>query len=130
MWVLFFLSFFFPLSSFIFDVFGVIQNHQIIPSPNHISPPETLISASVNLPSSLFITLLCGRVFSFLHFLPPLPFLVKERMRLEREEATRQLEEETEVRYFSQGGLLTTFLPPYGSRNTAVTSSFFLTPVI
>lgn len=34
MWVLFFLSFF-PLISFIFDVFGVIQNHQIIPSPNH-----------------------------------------------------------------------------------------------
>lgn len=51
-------------------------------------------------------------------------------MRLEREEATRQLEEETEVRYFSQGGVLATFLPPYGSQNTAVTSSFFLTAVI
>lgn len=84
----------------------------------------------MNFPSSLFITLLCGRVSSFLLFLPRLPFLVKERMRLEREEATRQLEEETEVRYFSQGGVLATILPPYGSQNTAVTSSFFLTAVI
>lgn len=49
-------------------------------------------------------------------------------MRLEREEATRQLEEETEVRYFSQEGLLTTLLPAYGSQ--AVTSSFFLNAVI
>ncbi|XP_056868621.1 protein scribble homolog isoform X6 [Takifugu flavidus] len=42
-----------------------------------------------------------------------------ERMRLEREEATRQLEEETEVRYFFQGGVLTTFLPANGSQNTS-----------
>lgn len=70
---------------------------------------------------------LCGRVSS-LHFPPPLPFLVKERMRLEREEATRQLEEETEVSHFSQEGLLTTLLPAYGSQ--AVTSSFFLNAVI
>lgn len=43
----------------------------------------------------------CGRVSSLLDSLrplPPLPFMVKERMRLEREEATRLLEEETEVR--------------------------------
>lgn len=72
---------------------------------------------------------LCGRVSSLL-FPPPLPFLVKERMRLEREEATRQLEEETEVRYFSQGGVLMTFLPANGSQNTSVTSSFFLNAVI
>lgn len=31
------------------------------------------------------------------HPFPPLVSLVKERMRLEREEATRQLEEEAEV---------------------------------
>lgn len=72
---------------------------------------------------------LCGRVSSLL-FPPPLPFLVKERMRMEREEATRQLEEETEVRYFSQGGVLTTFLSANGSQNTSVTSSFFLNTVI
>lgn len=35
---------------------------------------------------------------------PPLPLLVKERMRLEREEATRLLEEETEVRFSSSAG--------------------------
>lgn len=90
-------------------VFGVIQNHKIIPSPNHISPPETLISASFSSHHCVV-----GCVPSC--FLPSLPFLVKERMRLEREEATRQLEEETEVRFLSQGGLLTTFLPPLGCK--------------
>lgn len=112
-----------PLISFIFDVFGVIQNHQIIPSPNYISPSGTLISASANRLSSLLITLLCGWVSSFLPFLPLLPFLVKERMRLEREEATRQLEEETEVRHFSQGGLLATFLSIWVTKHS---SNFFL----
>lgn len=53
-----------PPMSFIFDAFGVIRNHQIIPSPNHISPPETLISAPVNLPSSLFHHIaVCSGVF-------------------------------------------------------------------
>lgn len=63
MWILFFLSSFF-LVSFLFDVFGVIQNDQIILSPYHTSLPETLISASLNFPSLLFITLLCGCVWS------------------------------------------------------------------
>lgn len=136
MWILFFLSSHF-LSSFfliIFDVFGVIhkkKNHPLFPPLHHISPPETLISASVYLPSTVhYITVwLCGRVSSLL-FPPTLPFLVKERMRLEREEATRQLEEEAEVRSFSQEGVLTTFLPANGSQNTSVTSSFFLNAVI
>lgn len=41
---------------------------------------------------------MCAWVSSSLHSAPPLPLMVKERMRLEREEATRLLEEETEVR--------------------------------
>lgn len=50
---------------------------------------------------------MCGRVSSLLYSPPPppLPVLVKERMRLEREEATRLLEEETEVRHSSSAGL-------------------------
>lgn len=92
------LSFLSPLCfshlSFAFGVFGVIQNHPIIPSPNHFSPPVTLLPAF----ASHLIALLCGWVWLCVFPPPPpLPFLVKERMRLEREEATRLLEEETEV---------------------------------
>ena len=58
------------------------------------------------------IALLCGCVVGCLPLCtppPPLPFLVKERMRLEREEATRLLEEETEVRHSSTAGPQTNF---------------------
>lgn len=100
-------------------------------SPPHLTPWNTYFCSCVPPLSTVHhITVwLCGRVSSLL-FPPPLPFLVKERMRLEREEATRQLEEETEVRFFSQGGVLMTFLPANGSQNTSVTSSFFLNAVI
>lgn len=77
------------------------------------SPSVTLLSTSVNSPSSHRITVwLCvvGALPLLYSPLPPLPFLVKERMRLEREEATRLLEEETEVRHSSSAGLQTTFL--------------------
>lgn len=138
MWILFFPSSHF-LSSFfffliIFDVFGVIHKKKKssnLSTSTHLTPWNTYFCFCVPPLSTVHhITVwLCGRVSSLL-FPPPLPFLVKERMRLEREEATRQLEEETEVRYFSQGGVLTTFLPANGSQNTSVTSSFFLNAVI
>lgn len=38
-------------------------------------------------------------------FYPPPPFSLKERMRLEREAATRLLEEETEVRLYAPAAL-------------------------
>lgn len=136
MWILFFLSsHFLPSFFIIFDVFGVIhkkkKSSNLSTSPPHLTPWNTYFCSCVPPLSTVHhITVwLCGRVSSLL-FPPPLPFLVKERMRLEREEATRQLEEETEVRFFSQGGVLTTFLPANGSQNTSVTSSFFLNAVI
>lgn len=49
---------------------------------------------------------------------PPLPLLVKERMRLEREEATRLLEEETEVRHSSSAGLQKNFKEVCADKNT------------
>ncbi len=88
------------------------------------SPPVTLLSSSENPPSSLssshYCVAVCGWASSLLYSPPPpLPFLVKERMRLEREEATRLLEEETEVRHSSWAGLQTTFLSVQkGHKNT------------
>lgn len=73
----------------------------------HFSLPLTLLSSS----SSPLIALLCGCVCLGVFPLPPLlPLMVKERMRLEREEATRLLEEETEVRHSSSEGLQTNFV--------------------
>lgn len=134
----FFLLFFSHLS---FGVFGVIQNHPIIPSPYHFStffsshPCNTSFrlckSPSLHL-SSHYCVAVCGRVSTLLYSPPPppLPFLVKERMRLEREEATRLLEEETEVRHSSSAGLQTTFLSAKGSQKYHRTNSTGLYYVI
>lgn len=135
MWILFFLSsHFLPSFFIIFDVFGVIhkkKSSNLSTSPPHLTPWNTYFCSCAPPFSTVHhITVWLGGRVSSLLFPPPLPFLVKERMRLEREEATRQLEEETEVRFFSQGGVLTTFLPANGSQNTSVTSSFFLNAVI
>lgn len=126
---------FFPFCfslSFTSGVFGVIRNHPIIPSPFHLllccfsstSTPLTLLSSAVNPPSSCFTpssshycVLVCGWVSSLLYSTPPLPLLVKERMRLEREEATRLLEEETEVRHSSSAG------PQTSSLNRSLTTN-------
>lgn len=70
-----------------------------------------LTAPTPSLPSTCHCVIVWLRTLGCLpHFpssppLPPLPLLVKERMRLEREEATRLLEEETEVRYSSTAGL-------------------------
>lgn len=83
--------------------------------------------------SSHYCVAVCGRVSSLLYSPPPpppLPFLVKERMRLEREEATRLLEEETEVRHSSSVGLQTTFLSAKGSQKYHRTNSTGLYYVI
>lgn len=105
-----------PLPSVCLVWYKIIQS-----SPYHsphccFSPLLTPCNTSFFCKSSLFtshrITVwLCGWVSSLLYSPPPLlPFLVKERMRLEREEATRLLEEETEVRHSSSAGLQTTVL--------------------
>lgn len=133
-----FYSFSLPIFSHLFFLSSLMclvrytkKSSTLSTSPPHLTPWNTYFYSCVPPLSTVHhITVwLCGRVSSLL-FPPPLPFLVKERMRLEREEATRQLEEETEVRFFSQGGVLTTLLPANGSQNTSVTSSFFLNAVI
>lgn len=103
--------FFFSLShlSSTFGTFGVIQNHPISIPPSALLFLSSLTPLSSSSPFvSILIALPCGRVTVSSPLcalpLPPLPFLVKERMRLEREEATRLLEEETEVRHSSSAG--------------------------
>ena len=106
---------FFPLCflslshlSFSFGVFGVIRNHPIISIPPPYSSVTSLhFSPGITSPPPHCITVwLCGWVSSPLYSPPPppLPVLVKEQMRLDREEATRLLEEETEVRHSSTAG--------------------------
>lgn len=82
------------------------SNH---PTSLSASPPVTFSSTENFSPSlrSPIIALLCGCVVGYLpplYSTPPLPLMMKERMRLEREEATRLLEEETEVRHTSSAG--------------------------
>lgn len=91
----------------------------------HFTPFNT---SFLHLLISPLITLLCGCVWLgvFYTFPPPLPFLVKERMRLEREEATRLLEEETEVRHSSSAGPETTFLSVLNSSLTTNTTELQL----
>lgn len=99
----------------------------------HLSPTVTLLS-SINHLSSHYCVAVCGWVSSLLSSPPPplLPFLVKERMRLEREEATRLLEEETEVRHSSSAGLQTTVLSVQKchKNTTALTPQAFTTLLI
>lgn len=79
-----------------FGVFGVMRNHPIIPLPPWPSSFHLFPS-----PHGKHCVAVCGCAFPSLHSPPLLPLMVKERMRLEREEATRLLEEETEVRHSS-----------------------------
>lgn len=84
-------------------VFGAAHNHPIIPLPSFLFPHHLSVYNNTSLLfkqslSSSYHSVWWLCVSSSLHSAPPLPLMVKEHMRLEREEATRLLEEETEVR--------------------------------
>lgn len=106
----FFSPLFFYHYFFIFGVFGVIHNHPISSPLVHRGPFNISFLHPLISPLITFVWLCV--LGCFLYFPPPLPFLVKERMRLEREEATRLIEEETEVRYSSSAGPETCYCTP------------------